>query len=117
VGFTDEERETIVTADDLDTSWRVYTRQRKIITKLQKLGYQPLKTKFEDGRIIEATFELPSRGVFFRCQQIKKRVVSDAERQKRSARCKTLQAKRKQKAQEGLKHEPIIKFDDLGIKK
>jgi hypothetical protein len=82
VSLTAPERETVIVMSDADELARVYTAQRPVITRLKKNRAARL---LEEGRFEGsqwARFELPKSFVSFRSKQ---RVLSDEERQRRSA--------------------------------
>jgi hypothetical protein len=67
VAYEKEERETHITTDDAMTTWNVFTRQGKIMRRLKKIGVEPCKVvKDEDGRIIEAEYEVDFKQIGFR---------------------------------------------------
>lgn len=84
------ERETIIQTDDLSDTWNIYTRQRKLITKLSKQGYEPVKVEMEGDVIISAEFELPVSRISFRNANAKGRQMTDEQRQAASERMKKL---------------------------
>jgi len=82
VSLTAPERETVIVMSDADELASVYTAQRPVITRLKKNRAARL---LEEGRFEGspwATFQLPKSFVSFRSKQ---RVLSDEERQRRSA--------------------------------
>jgi len=72
MAYVKEERETIFQTDDMMKTWNVYTRQRKVITKLLKL------TEFveldrlvgENGNIIELTGVIPFKNISIRNNRV-----------------------------------------------
>lgn len=75
-----EERESIIISSDVDDCWGVYTRQRKIINKLQKLGYKPFNVELQDGKIVACEFTLDLGKITFKKAIVNKRVYTDEER-------------------------------------
>ena len=78
--FEPFERETIVSTNDEDKTWSVYTRQKKVINKLTKLGYEPLKVQVEDGKVVEAEFCLDLNKITFKKAIVNKREYTEEER-------------------------------------
>lgn len=78
-----DERETIIQTDDISKEWVVYTRQRSMISKLQKQGYEATKVELEGGRIISCEFVIPINKISFRNANSTGRVFT--EEQKREA--------------------------------
>lgn len=75
-----EERETIITTDDSLDVWDIYTGQRKIMTKIEKLGVEPYKVeKDEEGSIISKSYKLDFKQISFR----NIREMSEEEKEKR----------------------------------
>lgn len=63
------------------TTWNVFTRQGKVMRKLDKIGVKPYKTiKDEDGRVIEAEYEVDFKQINFR----KKIELTEEQRQTRA---------------------------------
>lgn len=80
MAYEKEERETHITTDDAMTTWNVFTRQGKIMRRLKKIGVEPCKVvKDEDGRIIEAEYEVDFKQINFR----KKIELTEEQRQAR----------------------------------
>lgn len=75
-----DERETHISTSDLDREWVVYTRQRKVMNKLIKLGYEALNVELEDGKMIGAEFHLDLNKITFKKAIVSKRVYTDEER-------------------------------------
>ena len=79
--FIPEERETIINLSDADKQWEVFTMQKKIIHKLEKIGAKPYKEeKDEDGNIISASYKLEYSQISFR-KKGEKRILTDEQRQ------------------------------------
>lgn len=79
--FTPEEKETIINLSDADKQWEVFTMQKKIIHKLDKLGAKPYKVEKDDeDNIISASYKLDYSQVSFR-KKGEKRILTDEQRQ------------------------------------
>lgn len=80
--FLPEERETIITLDDADSKiWNVFTMQRKIIHKLDKIGAKPYKVeKDSEDNIISAEYKLNYNQISFR-KISEKRELTEEQRQ------------------------------------
>ena len=78
-----DERESIITTDDLSDCWEIYSRQRKFINMLIKRGYEPFKVEREDDSIITAEFIIPIDKISIRSANSKGRQMT--EEQKREA--------------------------------
>ena len=81
-----DERETIITTDDNSNNWNVYTRQRKIINKLKKLGYEAFNEEVDDGRVIACEFNLNIGKITFRKAIANERTYTDEQRAEMVAR-------------------------------
>lgn len=76
-----EERETIINLSDADKQWEVFTMQKKIIHKLEKIGAKPYKVeKNDEGNIISASYKLEYSQISFR-KKGEKRILTDEQRQ------------------------------------
>lgn len=78
--FDADERETHISTSDVDNEWVVFTRQRKIINKLTKLGYEMFNVELEDGKVISCEFHLNLNKITFKKAIVNKRVYTDEER-------------------------------------
>lgn len=74
------ERETHISTGDEDKEWVVYTRQKKIINKLIKAGYEPVNVEVEDDRVVACEFHLDLNKITFKKAITSKRVYTDEER-------------------------------------
>lgn len=75
-----EERETIILTSDAEKTWDVYTCQKKIMTKLQKIGVEPYDTQYdEEGNIISARYTVDFSQISFR----KKTELTEEQKEKR----------------------------------
>lgn len=86
--YSAEERETIITTDDIDKKWCVYTRQKKIINKLSKLGYEMFDVELEDGNVVACWFVLDLGKITFRKAVTKYDIMSAEEKLERASRLK-----------------------------
>ena len=75
MNYSKEERETIITTDDCMENWVIYTRQRKVMTKLLKLPeFVEKRTEHNDKNVlIELEGTIPFKCLSFR----KLRVLSE----------------------------------------
>lgn len=78
MALTEFERETIISFSDGDDTARIYTSQRKVLTKLRKnkAATEVKSGEFEGSQF--ATFEMPSDLISFRQQQRKQ--LTDGQR-------------------------------------
>lgn len=75
-----EERETIINLSDVDDQWEVYTCQKRIMTKLKKIGVEPYKIEFnKDGSILSAKYKVDYAQISFR----KKIQLTEEQKEKR----------------------------------
>ena len=86
MSYTKEERETILRTDDCMENWIVFTRQRKIMTKLLKLPeFEEKRREYgTNNNIIELEGVIPFKSLSFR----KLRKLSEEMRQEMSERLK-----------------------------
>lgn len=88
------ERETIVNCSDEDRTWVVYTRQKVIMTKLERANWDCTKVwKDSDGTILAKEFRAPFESITFRNQEKKKREMTEA--QKEMARLRLASGRKK----------------------
>lgn len=78
--FDADERETHISTSDIDNEWVVFTRQRKIINKLTKLGYEMFNVELEDGKVVSCEFHLNLNKITFKNAIVNKRIYTDEER-------------------------------------
>jgi hypothetical protein len=89
MSYTKEERETIITTDDCMENWNIYTRQRKVMTKLLKLPeFVKKRTEYNEKKVmIELEGTIPFKCVSFRKLRIlseeKKKELGDRLREAR----------------------------------
>lgn len=81
-----EERETIVTTDDLCDDWVVWTRQKSMIRKLEKLGYTPVKVELEDDVVVGAEFVISNNKISFKNANYTGRKFTDEQRREAGER-------------------------------
>ena len=68
------ERETVLQTDDESGMWRVYSRQRKVISKLLKMdSFEETYRIEEDGRVVELEGMMPYKAMTFRINTKSKR--------------------------------------------
>lgn len=91
MAYSAEERETIIQTDDTSDMWSIYTRQRKYINRLIKLGYEPFNKEMEGDNIVACEFSIPINKISFRNANTKGRVYT--EEQKEEARQRLAQAR------------------------
>ncbi len=82
MSYTAEERETIIRTDDVSEEWSIYTRQRKVINKLTKLGYAPLSVEMEGDTIVSCEFSIPINKISFRNATSKERTYTEEQKEK-----------------------------------
>jgi hypothetical protein len=75
MGFTTEEQETVITTDEVDKFWHLYTRQSRIMTKMKRAGIKPYKVTEEDGRIIEAFYKFDYNQLSITKKKVKKELT------------------------------------------
>lgn len=94
------ERETVINCNDENRNWSVYTRQKVIMTKLEKANWECTKVwKDSDGEIFAKEFCAPFEFLTFRNKERKKREYS--EEQKEMARERLSKAREKRSGQNG----------------
>lgn len=86
MAYEADERETHISTDDLSEEWVVYTRQRSVISKLQKQGYTPINVELEQGRIVSCEFVIPINKISFRNANSKGRTMTDEQRREAAER-------------------------------
>ncbi|MDA3730041.1 hypothetical protein PBV87_00750 [Niameybacter massiliensis] len=91
MAYSAEERETVIQTDDATEVWNVYTRQRKMINKLIKQGYEPFKVEKEGDNIVACEFSIPINKISFRNANAKVREYT--EQQKEEMRQRLAQAR------------------------
>ena len=83
--LTAEERETNLTYNESDGFWMITTDVQKHMTRLERLGYEPVKTVYyPDGSVETKEYKLPAWGVSFRKPEKITRTMT--EEQKEAAR-------------------------------
>lgn len=98
--LTAEERETNLTFNESDGFWMITTDVQKHMTKLEKLGYEPVKTVYyPDGSVETKEYKLPAWGISFRSPE--KRVSHMTDEQKEAARERMKQLRASQIADKG----------------
>lgn len=67
MSFSAEERETVIISNDACDYWQIFTRQRKVATKVKKIPQvEIINEVFTDsGTIAEGTYRLPFKCVKF----------------------------------------------------
>lgn len=80
MAYSADERETILQIDDVSKVWSVYTRQRTMINKLIKLGYEPFNVEMEDDTIVSCEFHLDLNKISFKKAIVNKREYTDDEK-------------------------------------
>jgi len=90
------ERETVITFNDDESKATVYSCQRPIWTKMEKLGVEPTKTFRQGGLPIAYQYEVPKRWI----KISKTRVVSEEHREK--ARINMTKLRKSQLSQKSL---------------
>lgn len=80
MAYEASERETIINICDLDEKWNIYTRQRKVMTKLKNAGYKPFNIEMEDGTMVACEFELDFNKITFRNANTVKREMTEEQR-------------------------------------
>lgn len=84
--FEPYERETIINTNDTMDCWEIYTRQRKIISKLTKQGYDSVTVEMEDDKVVCAEFVISLSKISFRNAITKERVMSEEDKMKAAER-------------------------------
>ena len=78
--YQPEEKETYISTSDVDNEWVIYTRQKKMISKLIRLGYEPVHVEMEDDKVIGAEFHVSLNKITFKKAITSKRTYTDEER-------------------------------------
>lgn len=81
MAYEASERETIINISDLDEKWNIYTRQRKVMTKLKNAGYEPFNIEMDGDTMVACEFEVDYNKVSFRNANTKKREMTDEQKQ------------------------------------
>ena len=98
MSYTAEERDTIILTDDLTDTWKITTRQRKMITKIKKIkNVGVVNEEFAVGTngkyVIEGTYELPVNQISFRNPSTKKELSEEEKQVLRDRLAKSRQSK------------------------
>jgi hypothetical protein len=75
------EQETVITTDEIENEWNIFTRQSRVMTKLKNKGIEPYKIIISDNRTISAEYKLPYSLLGFR-NPTKVKIYSEAEKQR-----------------------------------
>lgn len=89
------ERETICNCTDEDRNWSVYTRQKIVMTKLEKAGWECTKTWQDEEGIYAKEFKAPFDCLTFRKPERKKKTLTDEQRE--AARIRMEEARKNRK--------------------
>lgn len=65
MAYPRDEQETSAVYDPVTDQWTVYSTLKRHITRLQKVGGEPVQKEVEDGRIIAGKWILGSKQVRF----------------------------------------------------
>lgn len=75
-----DERETILSYNEADNFWEVYTAVRKHMNKFEKLGWECTNIEYyPDGEVFGKFYKVPNRAISFRSPV--KREVTEEQRQ------------------------------------
>ena len=74
------EKETYISTSDVDNEWVIYTRQKKMIAKLIRLGYEAVHVEMEDDKIVGAEFHVNLNKITIKKAITNKRTYTDEER-------------------------------------
>lgn len=75
-----DERETILSYNEADNFWEVYTAVRKHMNKFEKLGWEVTNIEYyPDGEVFGKFYKVPNRAISFRSPV--KREVTEEQRQ------------------------------------
>lgn len=75
-----DERETILSYNEADNFWEVYTAVRKHMNKFDKLGWEVTNVEhYPDGTVSGKFYKVPNRAISFRSPV--KREVTEEQRQ------------------------------------
>lgn len=86
MNFEPCERETTVSCSDEDRTWSVYTRQKVVMTKLEKANWECVKVWKDKDGVYAKEFRAPFDSLTFRNQNRKKHEYSQEEKDKIKAR-------------------------------
>lgn len=95
MAYTADGRETIIHSDDLSETWSIYTRQRKVINKLTKLGYTPFNVELEGEHIVCCEFTIPINKISFRNAITKERTYTDEQKEEMRNRLASARSNKK----------------------
>lgn len=88
-----EERETILTYNEADNFWTIYSGVQPHIRKFDKLNFPVTDTEYyPDGEVAGKFYKVPKNAISFR-DISKKRQMSEEERQKKSQMMKEFRQK------------------------
>jgi len=92
--FTKEERETILTYNEADGYWEIYTGVQSHIRKFDKLNYEVTNVDYyEDGTVAGKFYKVPKKAISFR-DPSKKRNLTDEQRLAMAERIKNAREKK-----------------------
>lgn len=91
--FTKEERETILTYNEADGYWEIYTGVQSHIRKFDKLNYEVTNVDYyEDGTVAGKFYKVPKKAISFR-DPSKKRNISEEQKAMLAERMKNIRRK------------------------
>lgn len=91
--FTKEERETILTYNEADSYWEIYTGVQSHIRKFDKLNYEVTNVDYyEDGTVAGKFYKVPKKAISFR-DPSKKRNISEEQKAMLAERMKNIRRK------------------------
>ena len=75
--------------------WSIYTRQRKVINKLTKLGYTPFNVELEGEHIVCCEITIPINKISFRNAITKERTYTDEQKEEMRNRLASARSNKK----------------------
>lgn len=102
------ERETVIQMSSIDNEWNVYTSQKNIMRKIEKLGIEPYKVDKIDGEIVAKFYKVPKKQIKI-VKQRAKREYTEEERRILIERMNRIRELRKK----GVEDEDIEELDEI----
>lgn len=93
-----EEKETLINKQNGDQEWDIYTTEKPMMTKLEKVGLEPYKCDYDvdTGEVVASYYKIPISRLTF-AKERKKTVLSDERRKQLQEHIKQVHAERNKK--------------------
>lgn len=91
-----EEKETLISKQNGELDWEIYTTEKPMMTKLEKIGLESYKCDYdaETGEVVAKYYRLPVSRLTF-AKERKKTVLTDERRKQLQEHIKQVHAERK----------------------